>query len=265
MSSAVQVNASSSLEPRYSQFDAGACRVESNTTATWRRVTGLLSKILKSRAHVHGIPIQIYNRNKKNTSKNKTRRNHKCCPNVSVEMDGGVFVAGGSYACVHARAYVYCGVVAVGGWGWWLFGWGHNVRVTYRFCLNVTLAKNFCKRERPNFGTDASGSFHEQLHFRICQGKSQWAPRNTSLQKKKSHAQTIAGPAAHKCGDRRNHRDRTANTYARSRVRERKTHFNPNSSGVGSRALRHELQALLVGHSLTYLRCLFSMPETATL
>ena len=28
-------------------------------------------------------------------------------------------------------------------------------------------------------------SFHEQLHFRTCQGKSQWAPRNTSLQKKK--------------------------------------------------------------------------------
>ena len=27
------------------------------------------------------------------------------------------------------------------------------------------------------------------------QGKSQWAPRNTSLQKKKSHAQTTAGPA----------------------------------------------------------------------
>ena len=66
--------------------------------------------------------MQIHNRNKKNKNKDKTRRNHKCCPNVPVEMDGGVFVARGRYASVHARASVYCGVVAVGGWGGWLLG-----------------------------------------------------------------------------------------------------------------------------------------------
>ena len=100
-------------------------------------------------------------------------------------MGSGVFVAGGRYASVHARAYVYCEVVAVCVYVCVWVGGGHNVRATHRFCLVATLAKNLRKMERPNFGTDASGSFHEQLHFRICQGKSQWAPRNTSLQKKK--------------------------------------------------------------------------------
>jgi len=54
--------------------------------------------------------------------------------------------------------------------------------------------------------------------------------------KKVTHRPPPALP--HECGDQRHYRDRTANTYARSRVRERKTHFNPNSNGVGSRALR---------------------------
>lgn len=78
--------------------------------------------------------------------------------------------------------------------------------------------------------TSNCNSEHVQVSHK---GKLEHIP---TKEKKVTHRPPPALP--HECGDQRNYRDRTANTYARSRVRERKTHFNPNSNGVGSRALR---------------------------
>ena len=116
-------------------------------------------------------------------------------------------------------------------------GWGHNVCATHRFCLVETLEESPQER-MTKFWNGRKRFFSQAIAVQNMVKESHNGHRETHPYKRKKVTHRPPPALPHECGDRRNYRDRTANTYARSRVRERKTHFNPNSNGVGSRALR---------------------------